>query len=98
MILRRSVKGVINHVADSLSFGRDPNEDTDLYKAHAIHISIYFNSNNHNLDKNIHDLTDLGDGFLCHIFRCGSKHKLYLLIMYKIIRLSDYIHISLHYC
>ena len=75
MVLRSSVKGTISHVADSVSFVRNLNQDLDLYKAHTIHISINFNSNNGNLDKNIHDPTGLGDGCLCHIFRCGPKHR-----------------------
>lgn len=75
MVLRSSAIGTISHVADSVSFVRNSSQDPDLYKAHAIHISINFNSNNDNLDKNIHDPTDLGDGCLCHIIRCGPKHR-----------------------
>ena len=59
MMLWSSIKEIINHATNSVSFGRDLNGDPHLYKMHAIHISINFNSNDDNLDKGIHDLTEV---------------------------------------
>ena len=68
MLLRSSVKGTIGHVADSVLLGRDLNRDLDRYWADSIHVC-----NNNNFNDNVDDLINLGDGFLYHIFRCGSK-------------------------
>ena len=68
MLLRSSVKGTIDHVADSVLFGRDSNRDPDRYPANSIHDSSNNNSNN-----NADGFNDLGEGSLSHIFRCGSK-------------------------
>ena len=43
--------------------------------------------NNNNSNDNLDDLINLGDGFLYHIFRCGSKrcqfqNKSFLLIIH----------------
>ena len=42
--------------------------DLHRYRTNSIH-----DSNNNNSNNNVDDLTDLGDGSLYHIFRCGSK-------------------------
>ena len=68
MLLRSSVKGTIGHVADSVLLGRDLNRDLDRYCADSIHVC-----NNNNFNDNVDDLINLGDSFLYHIFRCGSK-------------------------
>ena len=57
-----------SHVADSVLLVRDSNRDPDRYRANSIH-----DSNNNNSNNNEDDLTNLGDGSLYHIFRCGSK-------------------------
>ena len=63
MLLRSSVKGAIGRVADSVLLGRDSNRDPDRYPSNSIH-----DSNN-----KVDDFTNLGDGSLYQIFRCGSK-------------------------
>ena len=68
MLLRSSIKGTIGHVADSVLLGRDSNRDPDRYRANSIHYSNHDNSN-----INVDGFNNLGDGFLSHIFRCGSK-------------------------
>ena len=68
MLLRSSVKGTIGHVADSVLLGRDSNRDPDRYQANSIHYS-----NNNNSYNNVDGFNNLGDGYLSHIFRCGSK-------------------------
>ena len=68
MLLRSSVKGTIGHVADSIMLGRDLNRDPDRYRVNSIR-----DSSNNNSNSNVNDLTNLGDGSLCHIFKCGSK-------------------------
>ena len=57
-----------SHAADSVLPVRDSNRDPDRYRANSIH-----DSNNNNSNNNEDDLTNLGDGSLYHIFRCGSK-------------------------
>ena len=44
------------------------NRDSDFYQANTIHDSSNNNSNN-SLDK----FTNLGNGSLYHIFKCGTK-------------------------
>ena len=68
MLLRRSVKGTIGHVIDSVLLRRDLNRDPDCYRANSI-----YDSNDNNSDKIVDDLTNLGDDSLYYIFRCGSK-------------------------
>ena len=68
MLLRRSVKGTIGHVADSVLLSRDSNQDPDHYRANLIH-----DSNNNNSYNNVDGFKNLGDGPLSHIFKCGSK-------------------------
>ena len=67
MLLRSSVKGTIGHVTDSVLLGRDSNRDPDRYRANSIH-----DSNNNN-SYNVDGFSNLGDGSLSHMFRCGSK-------------------------
>ena len=68
MFLRSSVKWTIGHVADSVLLGRDPNQDPDRYRANSIH-----DRNNNNSNNIVDDHTNLRDGCLYYIFRCGSK-------------------------
>ena len=48
--------------------GRDSNQDPDRGRENSIH-----DSNNNNSNKNTDRFTNLGDGTLYYIFRCGSK-------------------------
>ena len=68
MLLRCSVKGTIGYVADNVLLGRNSNRGPDRYRANLIH-----DNNNDNSNSNADDLTNLGDGSLYHIFRCGSR-------------------------
>ena len=68
MILQSSVKETISYVTESVLLGMDSNGDPDRYRANLIHIR-----NDDNSKNNIYDPTDLGDGCLCHIFRCVSR-------------------------
>ena len=68
MLLFSSLKGTIDHVADSVLLDTDSNRDPDRYRANSIH-----DSNNDNSNNNVENLTNLGDGSLYHIFRCGSR-------------------------
>ena len=68
MLLWSSVKGTIDHVADSVLLGRDSNRDPDRYRGNSIH-----DSNNDNCNDNVDGFNNLGDNCLSHIFRCGSK-------------------------
>ena len=68
MLLFSSLKGTIDHVADSVLLDTDSNRDPDRYRANSIH-----DSNNDNSNNNVDNLTNLGDGSLYHIFRCGSR-------------------------
>ena len=52
---------------DSVLLCRDSNWDLDRYRANSIR-----DSNNDNLNNNVDDPTNLGDGFLCHSFKIGS--------------------------
>ena len=60
MLLRGSVKGTTGHVADSVLLG--------WIRMNSIHVC-----NNNNPNDNLDDLINLADGFLYHIFRCGSE-------------------------
>ena len=82
MLLRSSVKGTIDRVADIVLLVRDSNQDLGCYQANLI-----YGSNNDNSNNNVDGFNNLGDGSLSHIFRCGSKHchfqnKFLLLIIY----------------
>ena len=68
MLLGSSVEGTIGHLVDSVFLSRDLNRDPDCYRVNSIH-----DSNNNNANNNVDDLTNLGDGSLYHIFRCGLK-------------------------
>ena len=64
MLLRSSVNWTIGHVADSVLLGRDSNRNADPYRARSIH-----DSNNNNSNNSVDSFNNLGDGYLCHIFR-----------------------------
>ena len=67
MLLRSSVKGAIDHVADSVLLSRDSNRDPDCYQANSIHDS------NNNSNNNADGFTTLGGSSLCSIFRCSKR-------------------------
>ena len=59
MLLRRSVKGTIGHVAASALLGGDSNQDPYRYLANLIH-----DRKNNNSKNKVDDFTNLGDGLL----------------------------------
>ena len=68
MLLESSIKGSIGHVTDNVLLGRDSNQNSDCYRANSIH-----DCNNNNSNNNVDNLTNLVDGSLYHIFKCGSR-------------------------
>ena len=56
------------HKRDNVLLGRVSNRDPDYHRKNSIH-----DSNNDNSNNNTDDLTNLGDGSLYHIFKCGSR-------------------------
>ena len=56
------------HKRDNVLLGRVSNRDPDYHRKNLIH-----DSNNDNSNNNTDDLTNLGDGSLYHIFKCGSR-------------------------
>ena len=69
MILRNSVKGTIDHVADCVLLIRNSNQDLDCHRVNLIHLRHNDNSNN-----NGDDPTNSGDRSFYNIFKRGSRH------------------------
>ena len=69
-MLRNSVTGTIDPVADHALLGRTSNWDPDRYRENLID-----DSNNDYSNNNVGKLTNLPEGSLCHIFRCVSRRR-----------------------